>query len=79
MARFDVLVRVTPRATLLDPQGRAVEHALGALGYRGVRVGKALAFQLDRSDPEAAEQDARAMCERLPADPVTEDFEIPAS
>lgn len=68
-----------PRATLLDPQGQAVEHALSALGFAslsGVRVGKALTLQLDRPDPATAERDARRMCERLLANPVTEDFTI---
>jgi phosphoribosylformylglycinamidine synthase len=66
-----------PRRTLLDPQGQAVERALGALGFTevgGVRVGKALTLELDRSDSGVAERDARAMCERLLANPVTEDF-----
>lgn len=79
MTRFDILVRVMPRPTLLDPQGQAVEHALGELGFEGlegVRVGKALAFHLDRPDEAMAERDARAMCERLLANPVTEDFTI---
>jgi phosphoribosylformylglycinamidine synthase len=75
--KFAVEVRVMPRRTLLDPQGQAVEHALGALGFNGVggvRVGKALTLELDRSDSALAERDARAMCERLLANPVTEDF-----
>ncbi len=79
MTRFDILVRVMPRPSLLDPQGQAVEHALGELGFEGldgVRVGKALAFHLDRPDEAVAERDARAMCERLLANPVTEDFTI---
>jgi phosphoribosylformylglycinamidine synthase len=66
-----------PRKSLLDPQGQAVEHALGALGFTGVgsvRVGKALTLELDRSDSSLAERDARSMCERLLANPVTEDF-----
>jgi phosphoribosylformylglycinamidine synthase len=43
MATFHVEVKVSPRATLLDPQGQAVEHALSALGFDGtehVRVGR---------------------------------------
>lgn len=68
-----------PRATLLDPQGQAVEHALEALGFErvsGVRVGRALTLRLDRADAGRAEADARAMCERLLANPVTEDFTL---
>jgi len=77
--RFDVEVRVMPRATLLDPQGQAVEHALEALGFQrvsGVRMGRALTLQLERPDAGRAEADARAMCERLLANPVTEDFSL---
>lgn len=77
MPRYRVKVRVMPRPTLLDPQGQAVEHALTNLGFRdvsGVRVGKALTFEIDRDDVGTAETDARAMCERLLANPVTEDF-----
>lgn len=79
MARFDVLVRVMPRSTLLDPQGQAVGQALTALGFAGVadvRVGKAVTFQLDRPDEVAAERDAKAMCERFLANPVTEAFTV---
>lgn len=77
MPRFDVEVRVMPRPALLDPQGQAVEHALAALDFRDVsrvRVGRALTFEIERPDGAAAERDTRAMCERLLANPVTEDF-----
>ena len=74
-----VHVRILPRAGLLDPQGQAVEHALAALQFpdaRNVHVGKAIA--LDVTAPTAGEALARVrtMCERLLANPVTEDFEI---
>ena len=77
MPKFRVDVRVMPRAGLLDPQGQAVEHALDALGFGGVgtvRVGKALTVEVDAADAAAAEREARTMCERLLANPVTEDF-----
>lgn len=77
MRRFDVNVRVMPRPSLLDPQGEAVRHALGALGFGGVdevRVGKALTLRVSADDAASAEREARAMCERLLANPVTEDF-----
>lgn len=79
MPHFAVEVRVMPRASLLDPQGQAVEHALAALGFDGmggVRVGRAITFGLERPDRAAAEHDARRMCERLLANPVTEDFTV---
>jgi phosphoribosylformylglycinamidine synthase PurS subunit len=79
MATYQVEIRVMPRATLLDPQGKAVEHALSALGFTGlgaVRVGKALMVALDAPDREAALGQAESMCQRLLANPVTEDFEV---
>ncbi len=79
MPRFVVDVRVMPRASLLDPQGQAVEHALNALGFEGmseVRVGRALSFGLQSANRSAAERDATRMCERLLANPITEDFTI---
>lgn len=74
-----VHVRVMPRPGLLDPQGPAVEHALASLGFAaatGVRVGKAIELALEAESPAAAEAMARTMCERLLANPVTEDFVI---
>jgi phosphoribosylformylglycinamidine synthase len=79
MPRFDVEVRVMPRAALLDPQGQAVEHALQALGFdrvSSVRIGRAVTLHLERPDPSQAEADARSMCQRLLANPVTEDFTL---
>ncbi|MGH7592951.1 MAG: phosphoribosylformylglycinamidine synthase subunit PurS [Gemmatimonadales bacterium] len=74
-----VHVRIIPRSGLLDPQGQAVAHALSALGFAGVgdvRIGKAIELSVDAASPEAAEAATRAMCERLLANPVTEDFLI---
>ena len=77
--KYRVHVRIVPRAGLLDPQGQAVEHALGVLGFTGagdVRVGKAIELAVDASSQDAAEAAARQMCERLLANPVTEDFSL---
>ena len=79
MSAFRIEVRVMPRAALLDPQGQAVEHALHALGFAdvaGVRVGKHLVLELSAPSRDAALEQARAMCERLLANPVTEDYEL---
>jgi phosphoribosylformylglycinamidine synthase len=68
-----------PRATLLDPQGQAVEHALAMLGFQGterVRVGRAIELALSAESPDAAAQRAREMCDKLLANPVTEDYLI---
>jgi len=70
-------IRVVPRAGLLDPQGQAVEHALTALGFpeaQNVRVGKAIEVQVKAATRGEAEARVRQMCEKLLANPVTEDF-----
>jgi len=69
--RARVLVR--PKEGILDPQGQAVERALPALGFTGVsgvRVGRLI--ELEVEDPEQLP----AMCERLLANPLIEDWEI---
>jgi phosphoribosylformylglycinamidine synthase subunit PurS len=74
-----VNVRILPRTGLLDPQGQAVEHALRALEFReasNVHVGKAIALEVDAESRDQAEARVRQMCDRLLANPVTEDFEI---
>ena len=74
---FRVHVRVMPRTGLLDPQGQAVEHALTALGFEettAVRVGRAIEMDVDASSRDEAEARARQMCDKLLANPVTEDY-----
>ncbi|MDE3054901.1 MAG: phosphoribosylformylglycinamidine synthase subunit PurS [Gemmatimonadota bacterium] len=81
MTRFRVSLHVTPRRGLLDPQGKAVTDALHTLGFAAVRdvhVGRHIVVELDAADRPAAEREARRMCEKLLANPVTEDFEIAA-
>ncbi len=71
MPRVRVLVR--PKAGILDPQGIAVERALPALGFEGVanvHVGRLI--ELDVEDPS----EVGAMCEKLLANPLIEDYEI---
>jgi len=69
--RARVLIR--PKAGILDPQGIAVERALPALGFEGVRnvhVGRLV--ELDVNDPGRLDE----MCRRLLANPLVEDFEV---
>jgi len=76
---FRVHVRVTPRDGLLDPQGQAVERALHELAFDAasdVRVGRAIDLEVAAADAAEAEDLVRRMCERLLANPVTEDFSI---
>ena len=79
MNRYRVAVHITPRRGILDPQGRTVADALHTLGFAAVRdvhVGRHVVVEVDAGDQGAAEASTRAMCEKLLANPVTEDFEI---
>jgi phosphoribosylformylglycinamidine synthase len=79
MSRYRVAVHIVPRRGILDPQGKAVADALHALGFGGVRdvhVGRHVVMEIDAADERGAERSARDACERLLANPVTEDFEI---
>jgi phosphoribosylformylglycinamidine synthase len=78
---FQVRVRIMPRVGILDPQGQAVEHALDALGFAGVgrvRVGRTVELRVEAAGEAEAREGARRMCERLLANPVTEDFTVDA-
>jgi phosphoribosylformylglycinamidine synthase len=79
MSAYRVEIRVMPRVSLLDPQGQAVRHALHALGFAevdDVRVGKHLVLRVDAPSRDDATARARAMCDRLLANPVTEDYQL---
>jgi len=81
MSRFRVSLHIVPRRGLLDPQGKAVADALHTLGFKSVgdvHVGRHLVLEITAATASDAEKDVRAMCERLLANPVTEDFEIAA-
>lgn len=76
---FRIHIHIVPRKGLLDPQGKAVGDALHALGFadvRDVRIGRHIVIDASADSSAAAEKSARAMCERLLANPVTEDFEL---
>ncbi|HKJ93395.1 MAG TPA: phosphoribosylformylglycinamidine synthase subunit PurS [Longimicrobiales bacterium] len=82
MKQYKVEVRVTPREGLLDPQGKAVEHALHQLDFSGaerVRVGKLVHFLLHADGDDDARARADDMCRKLLANPVTEDYTITLS
>ncbi len=72
-------VLVTLKSGVLDPQGEAIRHALGALGFdgvNGVRQGKMIELDLAEEDPAQAEARAREMCEKLLANTVIESYTI---
>ena len=71
-------VLVRPKQGILDPQGAAVENALGHLGFSvaGARVGKVIDLEVDASDETAARAQVEKMCEQLLANPLMESFEV---
>jgi phosphoribosylformylglycinamidine synthase len=72
-------VTVMLKTGVLDPQGEAVRHALGALGFQGVtgvRQGKIIELDLAETDAARAEAEVRAMCDRLLANTVIESYRI---
>jgi phosphoribosylformylglycinamidine synthase subunit PurS len=75
-------VTVTLKNGVLDPQGKAIEGALVALDFSGVgqvRQGKVFDLVLDTDDREKAEADIKAMCEKLLANTVIENYTIALS
>jgi len=72
-------VHVTLKPGVLDPQGKAIEHALLALGFAGVgdvRQGKVIELSLEESDPDKARASVEAMCQKLLANTVIENYAI---
>ena len=74
-----VRVTVMPKAGVLDPQGKAIGHALGSLGFGGVgevRAGKVIELEVAEADPAAAVAAAEDMARRLLANSVIESFRV---
>ena len=72
-------VHVTLKNGVLDPQGKAIEHALETLGFPGVsdvRQGKVIELTLSEADPDKARSHVQSMCEKLLANTVIENYAI---
>ncbi|MEQ1939885.1 phosphoribosylformylglycinamidine synthase subunit PurS [Mesorhizobium sp. CN5-321] len=72
-------VTVTLKTGVLDPQGKAIEHALTGLGFDGVgqvRQGKVFDIEIDGADRAKAEADLKAMCDKLLANTVIENYSV---
>ncbi len=72
-------VTVMPKAGVLDPQGKAIGHALAGLGFEGVgevRAGKVIELELAETDPAKAKAAAEAMARKLLANTVIESFSV---
>ena len=77
-ARMKATVLVRPKPGILDPQGEAVESALGHLGFAvsEARVGKVVDLEVDAADAAEAQAKVEQMCEQLLANPLIESYEI---
>jgi phosphoribosylformylglycinamidine synthase len=72
-------VHVTLKSGVLDPQGKAIHHALSQLDYQGVesvRTGKVFELELAETDAEKARETVDAMCRDLLANTVIETYDI---
>lgn len=72
-------ITVTLKTGVLDPQGKAIEHALTGLGFDGVneaRQGKLIELDLDDTDKDTARHRVTEMCEKLIANTVIENYVI---
>jgi len=82
LTRYSLEIRIKPRPGLLDPEGKAIHHALHSLGWddvEEVRVGKVIYLDLEAESEEAATEVGTAMCRKILANPVTEDFRVSIS
>lgn len=72
-------ITITLKSGVLDPQGKAIANALGALGFDGVdgvRQGKYIELDLDESDPDRARDQIEHMCQKLLANTVIENYQF---
>ena len=72
-------VHIMLKNGVLDPQGEAVRHALGSMGFEGVegvRQGKVIELELSETDAARAEAEVNRMCEALLANTVIERYEV---
>jgi phosphoribosylformylglycinamidine synthase len=70
-------IHVTLKQGILDPQGKAIEHALESLGFHSaanVRVGKYMEVDVNEPDKTRAEAQVRQMCEKLLANTIIEEY-----
>ena len=70
-------IHVTLKQGILDPQGKAIEHALDSLGFKhaaNVRVGKYMELDVNETDKVKAEAEVKQMCEKLLANTIIEEY-----
>ena len=79
---YKAVIHITLRPSILDPQGKTTQHALGELGFTNVdkvRMGKHVELWIDADSTDAAEATAREACDKLLANPVMEDYTVEIS
>ena len=82
MPSFNVLVEVSLRPGIADPQGSTIERSLPHLGFdgiAGVKVGKAIRFTCEAADEESCRKEVDDLCQRFLTNPVIESAEITIS
>ncbi len=79
MPKFKARVHVQLKPSVLDPQGKAIQHALSTLGFaeaKNVRVGKYFDLEIDADSKEAAQKRIDEMANTVFANPVIENFSL---
>ncbi len=77
--KFSSKIKITLRKSILDPQGKAIEHSLKSIGYDSIldtRIGKFIELLVEADSPEKAQQITDDACKKLLANPVMEDYEF---
>jgi len=76
---YSAKIKVTLRKSILDPQGKAVEHSIQSLGYKNIldtRIGKYIELKINASNDTEAKKITDEVCSKLLANPVMEDYEF---
>jgi phosphoribosylformylglycinamidine synthase len=77
--KFSSKIKITLRKSILDPQGKAIEHSLKSIGYDSIldtRIGKFIELEVEADSREKAKQITDDACKKLLANPVMEDYEF---
>ena len=76
---YSAKIRITLRKSILDPQGKAVEHSIQSLGYKNIkdtRIGKFIELKIDAATEDEAKSVTEEICSKLLANPVMEDYDF---
>jgi phosphoribosylformylglycinamidine synthase PurS subunit len=74
---FKAEIKITLRKSILDPQGKTVEHSILSLGYNNIkntRIGKYIELTIDAADKQEAKKITDEICKKILANPVMEDY-----